>query len=378
MSIAAGIRRSGRAHGSEQRITNPALGRCGTGAGAGNDAAMTIRAGGLARLAGMALANLIVLNRRTPDGAPTALLADSCQLGTCLREVRIAMQPPAAQPAAAAADAAGYERHVGADAYAFLLQLACGLESQIAGETEILGQIKQAWRDYENSQAPGAQSLRPWMQRLLQDTKEIRTEFVVSLGSATYGSLARRLLGGTLTGPTLLIGAGQLAETVLPFLDTGDVLVWNRSAERATAMLARQRAARTQGRVHLLEPTAAAEEAGWRRAHDVVLCIPADAARDAERIALWHQHGQPGRVLHLGLHEAAGTAWAQVRDLATLTELFGLREAHASQRELRLARARRACQDKAQLARLDDADGSRAGSSNHGWEDLAVFGAFSH
>ncbi len=55
-----------------------------------------------------------------------------------------------------------------------------------------------------------------------------------------------------------------------------------------------------------------------------------------------------------------------------------LRDTQASQRELQLARARRACLNKAQLARLDDADGSRAGSSNHGWEDLAVFGAFSY
>ncbi len=34
------------------------------------------------------------------------------------------------------------------------------------------------------------------MQRLLQDTKEVRSEHVVGLGSATYGSLVRRLLGG--------------------------------------------------------------------------------------------------------------------------------------------------------------------------------------
>jgi hypothetical protein len=64
--------------------------------------------------------------------------------------------------------------------------------------------------------------------------------------------------------------------------------------------------------------------------------------------------------------------------LATLTALFSLRDKQAAQRELQLARARRACLSKGQLARLDDADGSRAGSSNHGWEDLAVFGAFSH
>ncbi len=59
------------------------------------------------------------------------------------------------------------------------------------------------------------------MQRLLQDTKEIRSEYVVGLGSATYGSLVRRLLGGPGSGPTLLLGAGQLAETVLPYLECG-------------------------------------------------------------------------------------------------------------------------------------------------------------
>ena len=327
----------------------------------------------------MALAHLIVLNRRTPDGAPTALLPESLVLGTCLREVRIAVLEPSEQPSVEAADAAGYERFVGDDAYRFLLQLACGLESEIAGETEILGQIKQAWRDYETSHADQAQALRPWIQRLLQDTKEIRSEYVVSLGSATYGSLVRRLLGGTLAGPTLLIGAGQLAETILPFLDTGEVLVWNRSRERAEAMLARQRVARTDGRVHLLESTAAAEEEGWQRAHDVVLCIPPVAARDARRVQLWQQRGgTAGHVLHLGMHGAAGTAWEGIAHLGTLTELFGLRDTQATQRELQLARARRACQSKGQLARLDDADGSRAGSSNHGWEDLAVFGAFSH
>jgi hypothetical protein len=326
----------------------------------------------------MALADLTVLNRRTPDRAPTALLPAACVLGTCLREVRIAIAATAEQPATSAADAAGFERYVGAEAYRFLLQLACGLESQIAGETEILGQIKQAWRDYEVAQPEPAKALRPWMQRLLQDTKEIRSEYVVSLGSATYGSLVRRLLGGTLTGPTLLIGAGQLAETILPFLDTGTVLVWNRSRERAATMLARQRAAPAQDRVQLLEPTALAEEQAWRRAHDVVLCIPPDAPRDAQRVQLWHQRQGAGRVLHLGIHESAGTAWAGVPRLATLTDLFGLRDTQASQRELQLARARRACLNKAQLARLDDADGSRAGSSNHGWEDLAVFGAFSH
>ena len=210
----------------------------------------------------MPLSDLIVLNRKTAERPPCGLLPDGLVLGTCLREVRIAMLPSAEQPSRAQADAAGYERHVGADAYRFLLQLACGLESEIAGETEILGQIKQAWREHEATGSDGAKALRPWMQRLLQDTKEIRSEYVVGLGSATYGSLVRRLLGGELRGPTLLVGAGQLAETILPFLDTGTVMVWNRSRERAEAMLARQRAGSTEGRVRLLDTTPEAEKIG--------------------------------------------------------------------------------------------------------------------
>jgi hypothetical protein len=340
---------------------------------------MTIAAGSLTTLDSMALAELIVLNRRSADGAPTALLPGACVLGTCLREVRIAMLPVDEQPSPALADADGYERHAGTEAYLFLLQLACGLESQIAGETEILGQIKQAWREYEISGAPLAARLRPWMQRLLQDTKEIRSEYVVGLGSATYGSLVRRLLGGDLPGPTLLLGAGQLAETILPFLDTGEVQLWNRSPQRARELLARQRAPQTQGRVHLLDSTVEAEGAAWRQAHDVILCIPADAAQDAQRVRWWRHHGaSDGRVLHLGIDGTAGTAWADLPNLFSLRDLFNLRDNQALQREAQLARARRACRNKAQLARLDDADGSRAGSSNHGWEDLAVFQAFNH
>lgn len=327
----------------------------------------------------MPLADLIVLNRKTAERPPTSLLPDALVLDTCLREVRIAMLPPPEQPTREEAEAAGFEHHAATDAYRFLLQLACGLESEIAGETEILGQIKQAWRAHEATGSEGAKALRPWMQRLLQDTKEIRSEYVVGLGSATYGSLVRRLLGGELPGPTLLIGAGQLAETVLPFLDTGQVLVWNRSRERAEAMLARQRAGTTEGRVRLLDTTPDAELAGWRRARDVILCIPADAARDAERVRTWREHARPGgRVLHLGIDGAAGTIWQGLPRLYTLRDLFNLRDAQASQREAMLERARRACRNKAQLARLDEADGSRAGSSNHGWEDLAVFEAISY
>jgi hypothetical protein len=325
----------------------------------------------------MALSDLIVLNRRgvsDPGGTSAGPLQSACGISTCLREVRVAALPADLHPTPSDCATEGFERFRGVDAYRFMLLLACGLESEIAGETEILGQIKEAWREHESADAQSAPALRPWMQRLLQDTKEIRSEFVTGLGSATYGSLVRRLLGVDSTGPTLLLGAGQLAESVLPYLDSAQVLLWNRHGDRARALLARQRGAAAD-RIQIVDDTEEAELAAWREARNVVICIPADAARDALRARAWHNQG---RLLHLGIESTIGTAWEGITNLSTLRDLFALRDTQASQREALLARARRACADKAQLARLDDADGSRPGSANHGWEDLAVFQSFSY
>lgn len=323
------------------------------------------------------LAELQVLNRRLAAedaaDAPPGAFPEPCAVRTCLREVLVGTAPGSSDLPPDVA--ARYEVRRGAEAYGFLLRLACGLESEIAGETEILGQIKQAWRDHEQAHPLAARRLRPWMQRLLQETKEIRSEHVVNLGSATYGSLARRLLGGRSDGTTLLLGAGQLAATVLPYLACAELRIWNRTPARAFEMLAAQRDGAAAGRkVTVLPASADAELAAWQDADDVVLCIPADAERDAARVAAWRgRRASGGRVLHLGLRSGVGTAWGAVPELATLDDLFALRDAQAEQRTALLARARRACQEKAQLAQLDDADGSRPGASNHGWEDLGVF-----
>jgi Glutamyl-tRNAGlu reductase, N-terminal domain len=331
----------------------------------------------------MALADLIVLNcngESTPEAAPEAdLLPRGLAVRTCLRVVRVDVLPVHEHPDPARCLDGGFERYTGASAYRYLLQLACGLESEIPGETEILGQIKDAWRTLEQTQPDDAARLRHWMQRLLQETKEIRSEHVVGLGSATYGSLTRRLLGGAERGTTLLLGAGQLAESVLPYLECEEVLVCNRSEDRARTLVARQRPAANAPRLTVIDASPESELPAWRRAHDVVICIPPDPLRDEARVAaLRGRPGGTGRVLHLGLMDATGTPWARVGNLATLRELFALRDTQASQREALLARARKACLSKAQLAQLDDADGSRPGSASHGWEDLAVFQAFGY
>lgn len=330
----------------------------------------------------MALSDLIVVNHRKAAKAdalaPGMEGLDACVVRTCLREVQVTtrhlLNGSVVSSQGTDANGASTQLYQGAEAYGFLLRLATGLESEIVGETEIFGQIKQAWRDYETRE--GARPLRPWMQRLLQETKEIRSEYVVGLGSATYGSLTRRLLGGRPEGTTLLLGAGQLAATILPYLDSSDLRIHNRNPARAFAMLAQARE-RQGGSVTVLDPGLEAELAAWRDARDVILCVPADAERDIHRAKAWREHaaGRGGRLLHLGIRGTEGTAFDGLANVATLDDMFSLRDSQAGQRAALLNRARKACLDKAQLARLDDADGSRSGSSNHGWEDLAVFQA---
>ena len=145
-------------------------------------------------------------------GGAEAWVIDTCQRtvivasGRGSRDRLVARLP-------AAARAQGF---AGAEAYAFLLRFACGLESRLVGETEIFGQIKESWREFSSAPGTLSRELDSWIQRLFKDTKEVRAAQLSRLGSASYGSQVRRLLGAATDGPTLLVGAGQLAQAVAP------------------------------------------------------------------------------------------------------------------------------------------------------------------
>lgn len=248
----------------------------------------------------------------------------------------------------------------GSAAYELLLRLACGLESKLAGETEVFGQFKQCWQEFQASRSDLACHVSGLMQSLFRDVKDIRSRYLTGTGSASYGSLVRRVLnanaGNTAAAanaPVLLVGAGQLAQSVAPWLKHSELWIWNRSAERAEALAEDLRRRDAERVVRVLPSTFEAELAAWRAARDVIVCVPADHERDAHRVDAWsHPRDERGRVIHLGFSEVPATEtgeahWTAVDPLLHLGHLYEMLRASNEQRAAQIEMARRACADKA-------------------------------
>lgn len=265
------------------------------------------------------------------------------------------------------------EVRAGREAYELLLRVATGLESQIVGETDIFGQLKEAWKSYfcANSRA---RELDFWMQRVFEDTKEIRSEHLRNQGGNSYGSLVRKMIrdhiektGRHLRGPVLLIGAGQIAQAVAPYLTDYEVLLSNRSRARLDALKTDLENRENAG-VRVIEESELPE--AWEKAAFAVVCIPFNSADDAGRIRSWLKGGDAVNrlVIHLGgLHVESGD-WRTLPSFRSLDNLFELQRAQDEARSLSIVRARKACDERSKLRSL----GAQVGLP-HGWEDLAIF-----
>ena len=130
-------------------------------------------------------------------------------------------------------------RHIGADAVRHLYRVATGLESQVLGEPQILGQVKEAYQ-----QARAAQTLGAPLERLFQNTfavaKRIRTDTRIGAHSISVAYTAVRLAERVFTNLSdacvLLIGAGETIELAVRHLaeaKTRRLIVANRTLEHA-------------------------------------------------------------------------------------------------------------------------------------------------
>jgi glutamyl-tRNA reductase len=128
----------------------------------------------------------------------------------------------------------------GAAAAGHLFSVTSGLDSMVLGETEITGQVKQAYQASQAAKLTGRITNRLF-QTAFQVAKEIRTQTSIGRGATSVGSvaveLAERIFEQDLSQKTvMIIGAGKMGEACVRHLAkkaARSVLVANRSYEKA-------------------------------------------------------------------------------------------------------------------------------------------------
>jgi glutamyl-tRNA reductase len=127
----------------------------------------------------------------------------------------------------------------GRDAIQHLVEVSAGLDSQMLGETEIFGQVKEA---YATAQASGTTGpvLNRIFQKGFQAAKHIRTHTAITEGHVSVANvavdLALNIFGELTAARILLVGAGEVGEkTARAFQSRGAsaLTVASRRLERA-------------------------------------------------------------------------------------------------------------------------------------------------
>ncbi len=130
-------------------------------------------------------------------------------------------------------------RRSGLDAVRHLFRVAASLESQMVGEHEILGQVKDAYREALETRTADF-FLNKMLHRSFRAGKRVRSETDLCEGPASVAGAAVQM-ADTITEDledrtVLLVGAGETAETAAQSLlkaGAGRIIVANRTLSRA-------------------------------------------------------------------------------------------------------------------------------------------------
>lgn len=108
------------------------------------------------------------------------------------------------------------------EALTFMLEVLCGLQSKVIGETEIFGQFKQ-FLETEEAKKISFFRNQQFVQFLFKQVKEIREKYITQLGVNSYGAMIRKICQSE--DEISLIGYGQLAKKILPWLGNHKVKI---------------------------------------------------------------------------------------------------------------------------------------------------------
>ena len=128
---------------------------------------------------------------------------------------------------------------VGPGVVKHLLEVSSGLDSQMVGETEILGQVKEAYAAAQKRQTVGP-ILNRLFQKSFQHAKYVRSNTAITEGQVSVANvavdLAHKIFGALDRTRILLLGAGDIGEkTAKAFQSRGaaSLTVASRTMERA-------------------------------------------------------------------------------------------------------------------------------------------------
>ncbi len=269
----------------------------------------------------------LTLWHRTPASDAPVQSANSFTLDTCQRSLSIGDAP---------LNRRDFSRHVGEDAYRLMLEISTGLRSELAGETNVFGQIKRAW---DEQQYATAAAHTPWMQQWFSDTKAIRAKHLQGVGGDSYASLCRQLLDLKPRANIFIVGGGELASAILARFTRHACTLFVRSSPRFEVP-----ARVTVEALEALPDRIANADA-------IIFCIPPSA--EWERGLVTACSAFPCPLVHLGYRETQPGPLAHLGHWHTLDALFALQRQRANIRLLKLAAAKRACGQRAQQLFLE-------------------------
>ena len=243
----------------------------------------------------------------------------------------------------------------GQPAYRFLLEVICGLNSPIVGETAVMGQFKEFLQSTKFPNTPWGNFLRQLATNLMIDAKRVRHEHLQGLGSQSYGSLVRQHVKGL--PAVAVLGSGKLAREILPWLiGKTQVRVFCRDLQRARYLLDEF------PEIELVQYTA--DQIVWEQAEaGLVVAAPLQA----EEVTRWSRSQSVTFTKCLDLRGEAATD-----PITTPAIVIALHELFAA---LRAERERLAGHVEAALAEIKQLVARQTQQAQFrpfGWEDLCA------
>jgi glutamyl-tRNA reductase len=276
---------------------------------------------------------------------------------TCLRRILFLnrFENSALIEAAENSVSGSVEVYRGRDAYGFLLEVICGLNSPLVCETAVMGQFREFCSHARFPNTPWGWFLRQFTSNVLVDAKRVRREHLQGIGSQSYGSLVRQHVKGM---PTVaVLGVGKLAREILPWLiGKTSARLFYRNWQHAKDLLNEY--------PELLLNEYANDDAGWQQEETgLVIAAPLKASHVEDWVRL--QSTTFSKCLDLRGDATADPITLPI-PVIKLSELFDALRSERQRLEGRVEAARAAIQLLVQRQTL------QAQFRPFGWEDLCA------